>query len=216
MKTITITKKIDLYNIDELKDSAKYNAIENVYNSIGSYGLVDNCFLLELPQKEIDKRIKENKRIKDFYSKNGILLKNTRQIYFDVDENFIDLTKAVKIKDISIFLEFIGIDPFPEKEYLMIYDFDFSSNGGVYFERYTQNDKEEEEQEVLINLLHSKIEEIENYTLERINQNYEYYCSEEYILEDQEANNYMFLENGGIFYLESNEYTIQIKTNINQ
>lgn len=209
MKTITITKEINLYNIDELKDSAKHNAIENVTNLIEPYELVDNCFLLEFSQKEIKKRIKENKRIRDFYSKNDILLENTRQVYFDIYEKFIDLTKAVKIKDISIFLEFIGIDPYPKEEYLMVYDFDFSSKGDVYFERYAQNDKEEEEQEVLINLLHSKIKEIENYTLERIKKDYEYYSSEEYILEDQEANNYMFLENGEKLYLDSNEYTIK-------
>lgn len=209
MKTITIIKEINIYNIDELKDSAKCNAFENVTSLIGPYELVDNCCLLEFPQKGIEKRIKENKRIRDFYSKNDILLENTRQVYFDLYRNFIDLTEAVKIKDISIFLEFIGIDTFHEKEYLIIYDFDFSSKGEVYFERYAQNDKEEEEQEVLINFLHSKIKEIENYTLERIKQNYEYYCSEEYILEDQEANNYMFLENGEKLYLNSNEYTIK-------
>ena len=209
MRTITITKEVNLYNIDELKDSAKYNAIENVTSLIAAYELVDNCFLLEFSQKEIDKRIKENKRIKDFYSKNDILLENTRQVYFDIYENFIDLTEAVNIKDTSIFLEFIGIDPFHEKEYLIIYDFDFSSKGDVYFERYAQNDKEEEEQEVLINLLHSKIKEIENYTLERIKKDYEYCCSDEYILEDQMANNYMFLENGEKLYLNSDEYTIK-------
>ena len=209
MKTTTITKEVNLYNIDELKGNAKNNAIENVTSLIEPYGLVDNCFLLEFPQKEIEKRSKENKRIKDFYSKNEILLENTRQVYFDIYENFIDLTKAVNIKDTSIFLEFIGIDPYPKEEYLMIYDFVFSSKGEVYFERYAQNDKEEEEQEVLINLLHSKIKEIENYTLERIKQYYEYCCSDEYILEDQEINNYMFLENGEKLYLNSDEYTIK-------
>lgn len=209
MKTITITKEINLYNINELKDSAKYNAIENVTSLIDPYELVDNCSLLEFPQKEIKKRSKENKRIKNFYSKNEILLENTREVYFDIYENFIDITKAVNIKDISIFLEYIGIDPYPEEEYLMIYDFDFSSKGEVYFEIYAQNDKEEEEQEVLINLLHSKIKEIENYTLERIKKDYEYCCSDEYILEDQEGNNYMFLENGEKLYLDSDEYTIK-------
>ena len=209
MRTITITKEINLYNINELKDSAKYNEIENVTNLIEPYELVDDCFLLEFPQKEIEKRSKENKRIKDFYSKNDILLENTREVYFDIYEHFIDLTKSVNIKDISIFLEFIGIDPYPKEEYLMIYDFFFSSKGEVYFERYAQTEKEEEEQEVLINLLHSKIKEIENYTLERIKQNYEYYCSDEYILEDQEINNYMFLENGEKLYLDSDEYTIK-------
>ena len=195
---ITITKKINLYKFEELGINSQYTASDEMLERYGDAEiLVDDCVLIEFGQKEIDKRIKENKAVAKFYEKNDILLKNNRNIYFDLYKNYIDLSKATEIKDISVFLAFIGIEN-NEEEYLQIYNIEFSSNGEVYFERYAQTEKEEEEQEKLIKIIHEKIEEIENSVYSRIEKEYEYIQTESFANEME----LYFTECGKIYDLD--------------
>lgn len=172
---ITITKEINLYKFEELGINSQYTASCEMLERYGyTEVLIDNWDLIEFKQKEIDKRIKENKAVAKFYEKYDILLENNSNINFDLYENYIDLSKATEIKDLSVFLEFIGIENNEEEEYLQIYNIEFSSSGGVYFERYAQTEKEEDEQEKLIQIIHEKIEEIENSVYSRLVKEYEY------------------------------------------
>lgn len=97
MRTITTT----VYSFDELNDSAKEKAIDNIrksyyrYNDFSEY-VLDDCYLLEPLELRANKEI---------------LIENNRKVYFSLDRNrYIDISNAMEIQNSTLFLKWLGID----------------------------------------------------------------------------------------------------------
>ena len=191
-----------VYNFDELNEQAKQKAIERLrltkYESSDvPQWAIDDCYLLEPHNNELTLLFGER------YSKlDKPILGNTRKLYFDLERNrHIDADEAIIVNYEDMFLEWLGIpESLSQKLYWRIKD-----NGYRYADtiiEFEPNDHDyefnEKENEILTNAIDkfsSHMEEV----LDNIEKCILYQYSDECIIQDIEANDYKFTENGIIF-----------------
>jgi len=190
----TIETKV--YEFDELTDEAKETAVEQVRTSYYNYNnfaewAIDDCALLEPKHDELNEL---------FGSKYEFpLLKNTRKnIYFSTDRDwFLSCEEAIEVQNIEQFLTWLGL---PTE---LINDDDFSYE--IFTPRYRnadttiQFDGYASEYDAVIGEAIDKFESHIDDVLRRIEQDIDYHFTDEAIIEDIEANDYEFTEDGSIY-----------------
>ena len=197
----TITQKINLYNFEELNSDAQQVAKSKVAEYVGIDWIVDDCFLIELPQAIIDKVSKKHDKVRKFYENTTEpLLWNNRNLRFDLLNRYVDISKAMEVKDMEVFLLFADVKMNNENPYLNIANIDLK-DGSVIFDSYAQTDAEEEEQIRIEKKIEELLESVKYYTLKSLDASYEYMYSDEFITDTAEANGIMFYENGAIYFV---------------
>ena len=182
MRTIETT----VYSFDELNDSAKEKAIENIresyyrYNDFSEY-VLDDCYLLEPRREELN----------IFPEYKDILIKNNRKIYYSLDRNkYIDISGAMEIQDSRLFLKWLGLDDdlIDKVDYTILKDeIEFSNQSD---DEFTDDEITIlEDAEIKFNLHCQDI-------LNSIEESIDYCFSDESIIEDIYANELEFTEDG--------------------
>ena len=177
MRTIETT----VYSFDELNDSAKEKAIENIresyyrYNDFSEY-VLDDCYLLEPLELRANKEI---------------LIENNRKIYYSLNrDRHIDISKAMEIQDSRLFLKWLGIDDdlIDKVDYTILKDeIEFSNQSD---DEFTDDEITIlEDAEIKFNLHCQDI-------LNSIEESIDYCFSDESIIEDIYANELEFTEDG--------------------
>lgn len=190
MKTISI----NVYSFNELTEEAKQNAIESVRNSYYEYNdfgrwAVDDCALFEPPQKELVELLGDSYVFP--------LIENTRDsIYFDTEARYshLDCAKAMVITNREHFLLWLGIPISAQKEI----EYRIATPNGRYNSTEIEFDYPEE-LEAVINAAEEKFKEHISTVLENIGQDIDYRFTDEAIIEDIEANELEFLEDGQLY-----------------
>ncbi len=178
----TIETKV--YSFNELSEEAKQKAIETIrdinyeYNDFAEWA-IDDCSLLEPMEKEISK----------FKNYDFPLIKNNRKIYFSLGRNrYIDISRAMEIQDDKMFLNWLGID----NRLIDKISFEIGKDT-IDFEIHLELT---EIQEQKLERAKEKFEDHCEDILNRIENDIDYRFSDEAIIEDIEANDYEFTEEG--------------------
>jgi hypothetical protein len=189
MKTVSI----NVYSFNELSTEAKENAIEQVRQSYYEYNdfanwATDDCSLFEPKHDELISLFGEN------YS--FPLIENTRnKIYFDTDRNsFLDCENAMIIKNEKQFLEWLGLP----KEVTEDVDFSYGIFTPSYRNSSTTIDFDCFNSE-FGDVIDAAIDKFNNHILDcldRIEADIDYRFTDEAIIEEIEANDFEFLEDG--------------------
>ena len=198
-KTLEIMRTVEtkVFSFNELSEDSKENVIEQVrnyycnYNEFGEWAK-DDCNLLNPPYKDIEK----------YNLKGGILLTNSRKnIYFSIDRNwFLDCQEAIAVEDENAFLDWLGLpkELVSKTEYEIFTPpfrnadtkIEFTHNENEYF-----TDSEEDYLGQAVNKFETHI----NNCLKGIEDSINYRFTDEAIMEDIEANEYEFEEDGTQF-----------------
>lgn len=188
----TIETKLFLF--EELSDKAKKKAIENrreeMYNCDSFLNwCIDDCYLLEPPHKELEKLYKTLK-----IESKDILIKNNRKIYVDLYYNTIDISEAMEIQNNYIFLKWLGLND----RLISKITFEIGKDTiNIDLDDYKDCNLTKIEEDKI----DKAVEKFEQHCINifnNINESYEYYHSDECIIDDLIINLYEFTENGKI------------------
>ena len=168
----TITKNI--YKFEELTDNAKEKALENlryIFGDDACHWAIDDCYLFAPDLNDCD---------------DDLFMQNNRSIYYSLDrDRFIDISKGMVILDSQKFLAWIGIPNDIDVSYAIGKD-------TIEFEDYPTE---------FSDVVDSAIDKFESHCrtiLQRIERSYDYYLSDENMIEMAELNDLEFYENGDI------------------
>lgn len=173
-----ITTKV--YSFSELSEDAKQKAIDNIRNSYYEYNdfsewAIDDCYLLQPKELMNDE----------------LIIENNRKIYFSLDRNrYIDISKAMEIQDVNLFLKWLGLD----ESLIDKIDFDILSDSIVFM-----NQSDEEFTDIEWEKLNNAEEKFGNHcdeVLNRIEADIDYRFTDEAIIESITSNDYEFTEDG--------------------
>lgn len=185
MRTITT----NIYSFNELSETAKQKAIENVRNSyyVDNEFLewaIDDCCLLEPPHEELATLFGDKYKFP--------LLKNNRKAYCSLDrDRYIDISNAMEVTNEVQFLTWLGLGSG------LISKVDYTIKADS-IEICSYDDLSESE----IEAIEDAVEKFEDHcqtVLNRIETSYEYRFTDEAIIEDIEANEVEFLMDGTIY-----------------
>jgi hypothetical protein len=188
MKTI----EIKLFSFDELSEESQRKAIEeqgyfNYENNDFSEWVIDDCYLLEPEQKELEKLYKKNNLIyKD------LLIKNNRKIYFCLGRNrYLDISKGIEIQDDKLFLYWLGLT----ESLIKKISFEIGEDEIFFYEEIETTKIENIKLEKAKEKFSNYCEDILNSIQKSIN----YYFEDEYIIEELKNNNQLFLDTGILY-----------------
>jgi hypothetical protein len=196
------TIEIQIYSFDELTKDAKDNAIEQIrqrrYNDYDViHWIVDDCYLFEPAHNELI-----NLCGLEYEKLSTPIFKNTRKLYFDLDRNrHIDASNAIEITNEKMFFQWLEI---PDNMHKNVY-FTIKSTYSRYpdtFILFQENDCEYEFTDYENKILENAKDKFSNHmetVLNRIKASYDYYFTDQSIIEDIEANNYQFTDDGNIY-----------------
>lgn len=198
MKTI----EIKIYSFDELTKDAKDNAIEQIrqrrYNDYDIiHWIIDDCYLFEPAHDELIKLCGPQ------YKKLTCpIFKNSRKLYFDLDMNrHIDASNAIEITNEKMFFQWLEIpDNMHDKVYFTIKN--TYSRYPDTFILFQENECEyeftDDENKILENAKDKFSDHMET-VLNRIEASYEYYFTDESIIDVIKINDYQFTDDGNIY-----------------
>ena len=167
----------EAYTFDELSDDIKEKVVEDFredrHNWDISDWIKDDCYLLN------------PKGVHD------LIIENTRKVYYDIYRGYIDISKAMDIKDDRALLEWLNIPvDLQNKVYYTI------GEDTIYFEEndfeyeFTKNDNK------ILDDAKEKFEEHCHWILKCMESSYDFYYSDECIIEDIKCNKYEFTKEG--------------------
>ena len=190
----TITKTINIYLFDELSEQAKQNAIETQRKIFYEYNdflawCIDNCYLLEPKHNELT-------FIKEYNVLKTPIFNNNRKIYLSLDrDRHIDISNALTITNEDIFYKWLGINKRLQNKITYTIKDDYIEFEENYYnykpltEREKQTLKDAEEK--------TKVHFQE--VLDNIEDSYNYFFTDENIIEYLQDNEIEFTEDGNIF-----------------
>jgi hypothetical protein len=192
MRKIVIEKT--LYNFNELSKDVQQKVIDsfrNKYYQNNNFAewAIDDCSLLEPKHTELTELLGN-----DY---NFPLFKNNRNISFDIDSNYIDVSNGLEITNENHFFMWLDIDTndFIDENGNSLIDYTISMDSLDF--NFDNNLTEKQ-----IDILDNAKNKFENHCidiLERIENDIDYRFSDEGIIEDIEANGYEFEEDGKIY-----------------
>jgi hypothetical protein len=196
------TIEIQIYSFDELTKDAKDNAIEQIrqrrYNDYDIiHWIIDDCYLFEPAHDELI-----NLCGLEYEKLSTPIFKNSRKLYFDLDRNrHIDASNAIEITNEKMFFQWLEI---PDNMHENVY-FTIKSTYSRYpdtFILFQENDCQyeftDQENKILENAKDKFSDHMET-VLNRIEASYDYYFTDQSIIEDIEANDYQFTDYGNIY-----------------
>lgn len=199
MKTITI----NVYNFNELASDAQNNARNNIVNLMNIRDIVDDCYLLEFSYERIQEVSKKHKQVSDFYNKyNSPIVENNRNITFDINNDYVDISGAIELSSLELFLLFADIEMHSDKPYLNIDTVEFTDGGIVHFDVFAQTETERKEQIKIEKRFSELLKEVENAALSSIKDRYDYMHSDAHVIDIAKMNNIMFYEDGSLYFMD--------------
>lgn len=201
----TIETKV--FTFDELTKEAKQTAIQNIresywdYNEFG-YWAIDNCYLFEPPHDELidifGTSFYFDLNKDEEYDDTPLITNSRKNIFFDCERGkFLDCAEAMTIRNDDYFLKWLGLtdeivngDTFSYEIYTPSFR---NSNTTIDFEGFDSK---------FGDVIDSAIDKFDDHimtVLQNISDNIDYRFTDEAIVEDIQANDYEFLENGDIF-----------------
>lgn len=185
-----------LFLFEELSEESKIEAIENRRNLLYESNdflswSIDDCYLLEPPQKELEKLYKTLK-----IQSKDILIKNNRKVYVDLYYKTINISKAMEIQDNYLFLKWLGLNDRLINKVTFEIGKDTINIDLDCFQDCKLTKIEE-------NKIDKAIEKFEQHCiniLNNINESYNYYFSDECIIDDLIINLCEFTEEGKMYY----------------
>lgn len=197
------TIQIEIYAFNELSNEAKENAIEQIrqkrYNCNDYINwIIDDCYLFEPKNDELFKLFGVE------YSKfnNPIIGNSRKNIYFDLDRNrHIDASEAMIINNEKMFLSWLEI---PENMHDKFY-FLIKSTNSRYPDTYIsfeENECDYQFSDIELNILENANDKFSNHmenVLNNLENSFDYCFSDESLINEIEANDYQFTENGEIY-----------------
>jgi hypothetical protein len=198
MKTI----EIQIYSFDELTKDAKETAIEQIrqrrYNDHDIiHWIIDDCYLFEPAHDELI-----NLCGLEYEKLSTPIFKNTRKLYFDLDRNrHIDASNAIEITNEKMFFQWLEI---PDNIHDLVY-YEIKSNNTryadtfIYFEELQSDYLFTDEENTILKNAKNKFSEHMETVLNRIQESYDYYFTDESIIDDIKANEYQFTDYGNIY-----------------
>jgi ABC-type ATPase with predicted acetyltransferase domain len=194
MKTI----QIQLYSFDELNKDAKENAIEQIrqrrYDDSDIFRwIVDDCYLIEPTHDELIKLCGP-----EYEKLTTPIFKNSRKLYFDLNRNrHIDASNAIEITNDKMFFQWLEI---PDYMHEIVY-YQINSTNSRYPDTvisFDDNEFTDKENEILQNAKDKFSNHIET-VLNRIESSYDYYFTDESIIEHIQSNEIYFQIDGSIY-----------------
>jgi len=194
------TKTVNIYNFDELSDSAQEKAIENIRNrnyenNDFSERTLDDNYLFE-PKHAILEGL-----FGDKYKGDPPILGNSRKVYFSLDrDRYLDATKGIEVNDEHAFLQWLGI-PLDLQPHVYWNITNSGNDTIIEFELGDWDENKEEFTDAEEEILEDAQEKFSDHmsdVLQSIEDNIDYLFSDEAIKEDIEANEYEFTEEGEI------------------
>ena len=199
MKTI----EIKIYEFNELSNEAKENAIEQIRQKRYNYNdyvnwIIDDCYLFEPKHDELFKLFGSE------YSKlnNPIIGNSRKNIYFDLDRNrHIDASEAMIINNEKMFLSWLEI---PENMHDKMY-FSIQSTNSRYPDTFIYFHEDENLYNfspIELNILENAKDKFSNHmenVLNNLENSFDYCFSDESLINEIDANDYQFTENGEIY-----------------
>lgn len=197
------TIQIEIYAFNELSSEAKQNAIEQTRQKRYEYNdyvhwIIDDCYLFEPNHDELFKLFGS-----EYIKMNNPIIGNSRKnIYFDIDRNrHIDASEAMIINNEKMFLSWLEI---PENMHDKIY-FSINSTNSRYPDTYIsfeENEYDYQFSDIELKILENANDKFYNH-MENVLNNLEnsfYYCfSDESLINEIDANEYQFTENGEFY-----------------
>lgn len=191
-----IIKEFNIYKFDELSKTAQSYAIDTkrelLYKDEDIYiWVLDDCYLLEPPHKELEELYKKNKlEYKD------LLIKNTRKIYYSLDRNrFIDISNAMEIQNNYMFLKWLGLN----NRLIEKVTFEIGKDTINIEPNYYKDCNITKIEQIKIDLAVDKFEQHCENILTQIEEYIEYRYTHESILEDINSEDNNYLESGKIY-----------------
>jgi hypothetical protein len=186
MRTIETT----VYKFNELSEDAKNNAIEQIreqyyqYNDFAEWAK-DDDYLLNPKYEELKK----------YNMKDGILLSNSRKkLYFSCDrEWYLDCAEAINVENEEVFMDWLGFTPEQAKKLLYRIYTPSGRNSSTTIE-FELNDSEDDE--IDTTEAEEKFNNHINDCLRSLEANIDFRYTDEAIIENIEANDYEFTEEG--------------------
>lgn len=179
-----------LYQFAELSEESKENAINEMRESYYRYNdfsdwAIDDCYLFEPLQAELDEI---------GYKSGKVLIENTRKnIYFETS-SFLDCENAMLVTDDNFFLNWLGIDNtidgLEDIRYCITTPQGRNRDTTIEFSDYAEKFE---------SLIEQAIDKFDNHisdVLRRIESSIDYNYTDEAIIDDIEANEVEFTEDG--------------------
>jgi hypothetical protein len=198
MKTI----EIELYSFDELTKDAKDNAIEQIrqrrYNDYDLiHWIIDDCYLFEPAHDELIKLCGL-----EYEKLSTPIFKNTRKLYFDLERNrHIDASNAIEITNEKMFFQWLEIpDNMYDKVYFTIQK-TYSRHPDTFI-LFQENDCQYEFTDQELKILENAKDKFSDHmetVLNRIESSYNYYFTDESIIEHIKSNEIYFQIDGIIY-----------------
>jgi hypothetical protein len=198
MKTI----EIQIYSFDELTPNAKDNAIEQIrqrrYDDSDIFRwIVDDCYLFEPAHDEL-----VNLCGLEYEKLSTPIFKNSRKLYFDLDRNrHIDASNAIEITNEKMFFQWLEI---PDNIHDLVY-YEIKSNNTryadtfIYFEELQSDYLFTDEENTILKNAKNKFSNHMETVLNRIESSYDYYFTDQSIIEHIESNEIYFQIDGSIY-----------------
>jgi hypothetical protein len=200
MKKITTTTNI--YQFNELSETSKDKAIDDyrqkMYNNQDiPECIIDDCYLFEPLNIDLENLFGEEYRKLDNPS-----IGNTRKLYFDTGiSSFLDADEAIIINNEKMFLLWLEI---PEIMHDAVYfkinntEYRYPDTIIIFEENDCQYQFSDEENEILQKAANKFSKHMEN-VLNRIEESFEYFYSDDYIVETIDDMEIEFTEDGAIY-----------------
>jgi hypothetical protein len=197
MKTI----EIQVYKFSELSENAKKKAIEQKRESMYTDShilswVVDDCYLFEPKHNEMVSLFGE-----EYNKMTEPMLGNTRKIYYSLDrDRYLNAEDGIIVNNEEMFLSWLRIPKSLQDK--ITYTIKTVRGGNsdtiIEFFEYGEHEISADESQILEDAYEIFCEHMDN-VLNRIQADYEYHFSDEYITEDLEAMGYDFTEDGKIY-----------------
>ena len=185
----TIETKI--FKFEELTSEAQVQAIDKLRDKLYEYNdfaewAIDDCYLLNPPYKEVEKL--------DSTLRESLLIKNTRKIYFSLDrDRYIDISNAMEVVSNDVFLEWLGVTKRMIDQELVCFEI---GKDTIEFEE-NHYDKEFTDRDLrILERAKDKFKDHCANILKSLEESYNYKFTDEAIIEDIDANEMEFKEDG--------------------
>jgi hypothetical protein len=197
MKTI----EIKLYKFSELSEQAKSKAIEQRRESMYRdsdipYWVIDDCYLFEPKHDKLVSLFGE-----EYNKMTEPMLGNTRKIYYSLDrDRYLNAEDGIIVNNEEMFLTWLRIPKYLQEKinYTIKTERGGNSDTIIEFYPYGEHELDDEEMQILddaYELFNDHMYDV----LKRIEYEYDYFFTDENIVEELDAYDYDFTEDGTIY-----------------
>jgi hypothetical protein len=197
MKTI----EIQLFKFSELSEQAKSKAIEQRRESMYRdsdipYWVIDDCYLFEPKHDELVSLFGE-----EYNKMTEPMLGNTRKIYYSLDrDRYLNAEDGIIVNNEEMFLTWLRIPKYLQEKINYTIKTERGGNSDTIIEFYPYGEHELDDEEMqILDVAYELFNDHMYDVLKRIEYEYDYFFTDENIVEELDAYDYDFTEDGTIY-----------------